>query len=152
MDFLCGIMDRTSDSSRLLCWRRSAIRWWICSWALYMAPIKDFVVFLRPNLNSCSAPVRDTVLDRFELLGVWFVIRLFCWSRLGIKNILKSWDHWFVDVILVWVFTSFQLEWSAHFQCLAAKFDWLYLPLWLSHRSFNKVQPNISWSRILQHY
>jgi hypothetical protein len=48
-----------------------------------------------------SAPVRDTVLDRFRLFGVRFAIRLFCWSHVDIKNILKSLDHLFANVILV---------------------------------------------------
>jgi hypothetical protein len=37
-----------------------------------------------------TALVRDTVLDRFGLSGVRFVIRLFCWSHMSTRNILKS--------------------------------------------------------------
>jgi hypothetical protein len=36
--------------------------------------------------------IRDTVLDRVGLFGVRFTILLFCWSRVSIRNILKS-DH-----------------------------------------------------------
>jgi hypothetical protein len=48
-----------------------------------------------------SALDSDTILDRFKLFGVRFVIRSFCWSRVSLRNILKSWDHWFTEVLLV---------------------------------------------------
>jgi hypothetical protein len=32
--------------------------------------------------------IRDIVLNRFGLFGVRFVIRLFCWSYVSIRNIL----------------------------------------------------------------
>jgi hypothetical protein len=72
-----------------------------------------------------SALVRNTVLDRFGLFGVWFAIHLLFWSRVCIRNISKSWDHWFSNMILLWALSSSRLKWCAQIQFLAAKFDWL---------------------------
>jgi hypothetical protein len=56
------------------------------------------------------------------LFGVRVAICSFWWSCVSISNILKSWDHWFANTVLVGALYLSQLKWSVQFQFLAAKF------------------------------
>jgi hypothetical protein len=59
-----------------------------------------------------------------QTFSVYFAICSFYWSRVSSRNIFQTWDHWWVDLYLVWAISYSPLKLSTHVSILRNKI-WL---------------------------
>lgn len=88
----------------------------VCAKSNLIGVSLDQIRILEHNFGLLKiTQVSDTILDRFELFSVPCAIRLFHWTCVCTRNISKAWNHWFVDMFLVWAILSSLMKLRTHF-------------------------------------